>query len=253
MKLCRESRKTANLSDSVLHCINMYALMASAAGVGMVSVQPAQAKIVYTPTHRTLTNGTLPIPIDGAHDFTLSDKFYIITGSWSTQLLNINVSGAASVVGSKGSAAALKHGAVIGPADKFLTGKALMAGGFCETQISSSKVFGPFANTTQRYLGLKFKVNGKVHYGWARFASVKASACHGGPAVTAVLTGYAYETIPNKPIIAGKTRGPGDSGVEQSNATPSMPVRKSATLGALAMGAPGLSVWRRKESVRATQ
>ena len=73
MKLCRESRKTANLSDSVLHCINMYALMASAAGVGMVSVQPAQAKIVYTPTHRTLTNGTLPIPLDGTHDFTLSE------------------------------------------------------------------------------------------------------------------------------------------------------------------------------------
>jgi hypothetical protein len=153
----RFSKTPVSLPGPVHQQLSAYALAMSAAGVGMVSIQPAQAKIVYTPTHRTLTNGTFPIPIDRTHDFTLSDKFYIITGSWSTQLLNINVSGPASVVGSKESAAALKHGAVIGPADKFLTGKALMAGGFCETQVSASTVFGPFANTTQRYLGLKFQ------------------------------------------------------------------------------------------------
>jgi hypothetical protein len=245
----KRPRVPSKLSESLPHRLNMYALVASAAGVGMMSVQPAQAKIVYTPTHRTLTNGTLPIPIDRTHDFTLSDKFYIVTGSWSTQLLKINVSGAAFVVGSKGSLAALKHGAVIGPADKFLTGKALMAGGFCETQVSASTVFGPFANTTQRYLGLKFKVNGKVHYGWARFASVKASACNGGPAVTAVLTGYAYETVPNKPIVAGKTKEPDDSSVGQPNAASLIgPTPQPATLGLLAGGSPGLSIWRRKES-----
>jgi hypothetical protein len=242
--MTRSSRKPANLSDSVHRQLNIYALAMTAAGVSMVSAQPAQAKIVYTPTHHTLANGTLPIPIDRTHDFTLSDKFYIITGSWSTQLLNLNVSGSAGVAGAKGSAAALKRGAVIGPTRKFQTGKALMAGGFCETQISSSRVFGPFANTTQRYLGLKFKVNGKVHYGWARFSSVKASACNGGPAVTAVLTGYAYETIPNKPIVAGQTKGPDEASRPESATTMSSP--ESATLGLLAMGADGLSVWRRE-------
>jgi len=30
----------------------------------------------------------------------------------------------------------------------------------------------------------------------------------GGARIRATLTGYAYETIPNKPIIAGKTKGP---------------------------------------------
>jgi hypothetical protein len=236
-------RKTANLSQSTNRQLNKYALVVGSAGVGMLALtQPALAKIVYTPTHHTLTNGTLPIPIDGTHDFTLSDKFYIITGSWSTQLLNLNVSGSAGVVGAKGSAAALKHGAIIGPAHKFLTGKAQMAGGFCETQVSASTVFGPFANTTQRYLGLKFKVNGKLHYGWARFASVKAVACNGGPAVSATLTGYAYETIPGKPIIAGATKGPDDA---EPAASLNPPTSEPATLGALAMGAPGLSIWRR--------
>jgi hypothetical protein len=222
-----ETRLSGTLDKNLL----AYLAAAGAAGVSLLALtQPAEAKIVYKATHHTLTNGTLPIPVGGTHDFTLSDKFYIITGSWSTQLLNINASGG-SVVGSK-SASALKRGAVIGPKDKFQAGKVLMAGGFCESQISSSKVFGPFANTTQRYLGLKFKLNGKVHYGWARLASVKASACNGGPAVTAILTGYAYETIPNKSIVAGKTRGSDEVTVQP------------ATLGHLAQGAWAISTWR---------
>jgi hypothetical protein len=247
----RFEKTPASLSGSVHQRLSAYALAVSAAGVGLASIQPAQAKIIYKPTHHTLTNGTLPIPIDGTHDFTLSDKFYIITGSWSTQILDINVTGKASVVGSKGSAAALKRGAVIGPADKFQTGKVLMAAGFCEIQISSSRVFGPFANTTQRYLGLKFKLNGKLHYGWARFASVEASACKGGPAVSATLTGYAYETIPDKPIIAGKTKGPDElsSVVPADPAALSAPTPDPASLGLLALGSSGLSIWRREESM----
>jgi hypothetical protein len=70
-----------------------------------------------------------------------------------------------------------------------------MAEEFCETQVSQSTVFGPFANKTERYLGLKFNLHGKFRYGWARFSRVKASACNGGPAISATLTGYAYETI----------------------------------------------------------
>lgn len=229
------SKTPVNLGTSVHQRLTAYALAATAAGVGAVSVEPAQAKIVYTPTHHTLTNGTLPIPIGGTHDFTLSDKFYIITGSWSTQLLNVNVATRAYVVGSNGSAAALKHGAVVGPKDKFQNGKMLMAGGFCETQISSSKVFGPFANKMHRYLGLKFKLHGKDHYGWARFSMVKAFACNGGPAVSATLTGYAYETVAGRSIKAGQTK-------ESSEFT-----FHPASLGILALGAQAIPLQQRKE------
>jgi hypothetical protein len=63
-------------------------------------------------------------------------------------------------------------------------------------------------------------LNGKVHYGWARVSlTIKNNRLN-----AATLTGYAFETIPNKSIIVGKTRGP-DMIVEP------------ATLGDLAAGA----------------
>lgn len=86
---------------------------------------------------------------------------------------------------------------------------------------------------------------GEVHYGWARMSVT----CNNGYSI--LLTGYAYETIPNKPIIAGKTKGEDDidpgPGASLTGPTPDIP--HTAMLGALALGAPGVSVWRRKEPV----
>ena len=59
-------------------------------------------------------------------------------------------------------------------------------------------------NTKRRYLGLQFMIGNEIHYGWARLKVLY----QGGPGFQATITGYAYETIPNKPIIAGKTKGP---------------------------------------------
>jgi hypothetical protein len=68
--------------------------------------------------------------------------------------------------------------------------------------------------------------------------------------VTGLLTGYAYETIPNKPIVTGKTKGPDeDSRLEPpSSVTLTAATSKPATLGMLAMGARGLSIWRREDA-----
>lgn len=64
--------------------------------------------------------------------------------------------------------------------------------------------YGQWMYTKNRYIGLTFQINGETHYGWARVA-VNVDRNVG---MNATLTGYAYETIPNKPIIAGKTKGP---------------------------------------------
>jgi len=49
---------------------------------------------------------------------------------------------------------------------------------------------------------------------------------------TAILTGYAYETIPGKGIVTGKTKGP-----DVTTVAP-------ASLGHLAAGASGIPAWR---------
>jgi hypothetical protein len=113
---------------------------------------------------------------------------------------------------------------------------------YCMAQKISEGSFGSWPGVKNRYLGLQFVIKkGKKHFGWARLSVSR-------PPYVAALTGYAYETIPNKPIIAGKTQGPDDTSVEESNGTPAIPSPEPATLGALAMGAPGLSIWRREES-----
>jgi hypothetical protein len=91
---------------------------------------------------------------------------------------------------------------------------------------------------------LKFLVQGKVHFGWARLSV----SCSGFVNVDATLTGYAYETISNKPIITGKTRGPDDDD-QQTPASLKTHTSEPTTLGALALGAPGLTIWKREESV----
>jgi hypothetical protein len=64
-------------------------------------------------------------------------------------------------------------------------------------------------------------IEGKVHYGWARLSTPKDWDRNQR---WATLTGYAYETIPNKPIITGKTKGPNVITVQEGS------------LGALAAG-----------------
>jgi hypothetical protein len=98
----------------------------------------------------------------------------------------------------------------------------------------------------QAYLGLKFVIKGKTHFGWAQ---VKLSHPMYGT-INATLTAYAYETIPDKAIVAGATRGTDESDLEQPDAaliTPIPDTPQPVTLGTLALGAPGLSIWRRTD------
>ena len=99
-------------------------------------------------------------------------------------------------------AVALKSGMEIGPGGGFTSNKELMVRQSNAT--SGYGAFGSWLNVKDRYLGMKFVIKGKIHYGWARLnVSVQLPLT-----INATLTGYAYETTPNKSIIAGKTKGP---------------------------------------------
>ena len=69
----------------------------------------------------------------------------------------------------------MNRGAQHRGARRFIRGAVMVSQcrGLCNYAHSSTRTIGPWRNVTTRYLGLKFKINGKFHYGWARL-SVKA-------------------------------------------------------------------------------
>jgi len=237
----------SQVSSSLEKRLNLYSLATSTAGLSVLTLaQPAEAKIVYTPANINITqNGGLisfDLNHDGIPDFGLSNIYTHSSFQASGFLKVVQAQSANEVwdVTSKGflCAAALPKNARVGPKGHFrkdpTTGLAMAFSNMEGTY------FGPWRNVKQDYLGLKFVIKGKTHFGWAR---VKGN--FNSLSITATLTGYAYETIPGKPIIAGATKGPDDA---EPTASLNPPTPVPATLGALAMGAPGLAIWRRKES-----
>ena len=243
-------RKTPiNLSQSLEHQLNSYALAAGAAGVGMLALaQPAQAKIVYTKAHEViglygLHSYQLDLNHDGVADFVLD-----FHGSGQRQALGVGREGTGNGIVGPGSASALKAGVRIGPEDRFYGGDSMASMSAPSNPYSFYVGRGFWPNVTNRYLGLKLVIQGKIHYGWARL-TVKAQRRSG---IVALLTGYAYETIPNKPIIAGQTHG-ADDAEPPAPASLAIPAGKPTTLGLLALGAPGLSIWKKEPLAETAQ
>jgi hypothetical protein len=244
----------SNLPDSVDQQLTMYTLAATAAGVGMLALaQPAAATIVYTKANVQIPRHTqvfVDLNHDGVNDFFF--WFNTNTCHGGVCVTNLNVYSAVrgnAVLGQNSFAFALRAGARIGPRGPFPQRDWLM-GERSESSGNPFDYFGAWANSGKgvknRYLGLKFQINGKTHFGWARL-TVNAKTLVG------TLTGYAYETVANRPIIAGKTKGPDEVSVEPANAAFTVPPRKAATLALLAMGSPGLSIWRREEQPATAQ
>lgn len=226
--------------------LKCYALQAGAAGVGLLALtQPSEATIVYTPAHHVIRNGgsyRLDLNNDGITDLTFQTKYFRTCGTSgfcvTSEKLAAEMAGDNQVVHNVFGAVAMKPGMRIGPKDSFDGGAESMVG----VGNSTSDAKGSWVNVNSRYLGVKFKINGETHYGWARL-SVRVEI---PLRIIATLTGYAYETVPNKSIIAGKTKGYDESD-GQPEAILSAPGAKPATLGLLAMGAPALPIWRREQ------
>jgi hypothetical protein len=233
----------------------MYALAASAAGVGMLAMsRPAEAKIVYTPAHVVIgRNQTYGIHLqhNKVTDFKIFNDCGTISGHHDALLLVDAISATTNaVIGTRTitsavSAFRLPAGYLVGPKRHWYAGGGGMAAYY------RGRFYGQWQNgwykAVRGYLGLMFKSKGSIHYGWARL-TVDATY----PCFEATLTGYAYETIPGRSIKAGQTKGPDDV-VERPDAALTTPTPEPATLGMLALGERGLSIWRREESVGATQ
>jgi hypothetical protein len=189
-------RRSAPLSREIETRLRAYALAAAGSGIGLLAlVQPSEAEIVYTPADVTITNRrgatyNLDLNGDGITDFVLgggidATTFYV-RGLKGNELLGHRSAGSSVCY-----ASALKEGRIIGSGDPLR---------WCVDFVLDELVPGFWRNVRDRYLGFKFKVDNEIYYGWARLGvSVNGSR------VTAHLTGYAYESVPDKPIKAGQT------------------------------------------------
>jgi hypothetical protein len=222
---------TKSLSLLSEHRLHAYTVAATAAGVGVLCLtQAAEAKVVYTPANVKIVQNAglfrVDLNHDGIADFALRNTWKTLSSRTHATLTVERLRPANEIWGNTGGtctytgspyqcAAALPKGTKVGPKGNFKADPLPLA-----MAVSNLRgQFGPWLHVKQAYLGLKFVIKGKTHFGWAR---VKVSS--GSHSVQATLTGYAYETTPGKPIIAGATKGPDE---------------QAGSLGALAAGAVG--------------
>lgn len=215
-------------------------------GLGSLAISSfASAEIVYTPTDKVIGQhsgfSALPIDLnnDGIVDLNLSAYNLVSFSSGAHVFRSL---GAVAKPGNMilatshnpAFAAADLQGQVIGAGIKAgrFGGNPIMARSTVDDGGGSyfSSQAGQWLNAKDRYLGIKFKIGGEVHYGWARISANPG---------TATLTGYAYETTPNRPILAGATEDSPVSPVEGVGRRRGK--RRFATLGGLARGADGMA------------
>jgi hypothetical protein len=219
-----------NLAPQLTKRLLAYATGAAVAGAGIAaSASLAEAEVVYTPTHKYIDQDYyVDLNHDGVNDFHIHS--YYLSGYAFLQVLPVIPINKIAAV-HKGclsgyGAAPLPKGELVGPGLIFRANATCMA----EKDLSSQSI-GPWLGAQDRYLGLEFYIDGQEHYGWARMSVDFPFAFD----TTGRILGYAYETIPGKPIIAGDEGNTADASV------------KPNTLGALALGSIGLNLRRRED------
>lgn len=220
-------RTIVPLAEKTNRKLTAYLAAAGAAGIGLLAAtQPAEARVIYTQTNISVGD---PVAIDLNGDGT-KDITFIIGGGGSNEVFFY-----ASIPVGNGvfkSGAPAFFGVPFGPGEQFAGSVVRLASFYCCSAGTGSG--GQWAGKTNRYLGVRFLISGTKHYGWIRMSVVN---------LTATITGYAFETIPNKSIKAGTVGGP----LVADNATTTLSRQTPATLGLLARGSEAISIWRREE------
>jgi hypothetical protein len=244
--------------------LGLYSLAAAAAGVSLLALaQPAAGEIVVT--HKTIPiplaplGSKEPVTLSMANNGVNNLIFNLYDANSSFRMFLVAGAGREHGVVQDGVitggtwdpyALALARGVEIGPGQKdFFWYNDLVE--LSATVAEEGTVFryskGYWGKNPQnRYLGVVFTLDGETHYGWIRLTVTTNTQLH-GPYLSATITEYAYETEANKAIEAGQT--------SESKAELQAPEKiqnpQGPSLGMLAAGAEGLSIWRREEALAA--
>ncbi|MFZ1594198.1 MAG: T9SS type A sorting domain-containing protein [Chitinophagales bacterium] len=175
------------------------------AGAFMATAANADAQIIYTDvTDFTGATGDLlsiDMDADSTSDFLLFANSNT-AGNWSWVYaignLGSGYGGPSNMIAGYSGAilpygSALDAGDLVGPALSFVSNSNNVG---WLASMYSSVTYAPFANTGDKYLGVKFLSGGTLHYGWMRLSCTVAP-------VTYTIRDFAYEATANTPIIAG--------------------------------------------------
>jgi hypothetical protein len=230
-------RSTVRLGRNLEKNLFAYATAASAALVSLSA--RADAQIIYTPSNTPMAiPGFNEGPVltqfdlnnDGKPDFSFklsSFSHYLYRFKFFLRILPAQT-GNEVVQGPQRGVAALPTGVKVGPEQQFAAAGYLYNFSYGVSGLHES---GSWGQVEYAYVGVKFTIKGQFHYGWVR---VKFPST--GKWNYASISGYAYESTPNKPIITGRTSGSSQQATTQPSPT---------ALGVLAAGASGLDFWRK--------
>jgi len=252
-KLQRHRARSVVYLNSVLDKKLLAYLAAAGAGLG-ATLSRAEAKIIYTPVNTNVVDGlSLDLNHDGIPDykFGLQHTSICLGQCTSAHPLSVVVEqfGKLNIFGSnnnqiagQGIYASALLGTPIGPNANFPGGNEMVSATDINSYPLDMLVRGPWKTQSfgsnaikNRSIGFKLKIGNETHYGWARLNVSTTKGAH----IKATLTGYAYETVADKPLRAGIPGTLGEAKLDQPNfeKTPS-----PATLGVLARGATPIHV-----------
>lgn len=247
-------KKSARIASAILPThiernLKVYSTAALTAGVSLLALsRPALGEIV-------VTKKTIQIPLnpqnsapagidfnhDGINDFS-AGVYYSAYPFLDHTLWFFPPNGSgAMAVSRNGYPLALARGAKIGPSAHFSAGHPIEI-----VNGRDSSTFATYTRTLKgnwggnprnKFLGVRFQIKGKTHYGWIRLTVITDPR-----GMSATITGYAYETVANKAITAGETASP----TSEAKVMKPAPGPGAASLGSLALGADGLAIWRRE-------
>ncbi len=238
----------------------MYSLAAAVASVSMLALaEPASSEVVITrkTIHVPVVSHLAPHPTKVSMANNGVDNFSFVLGSnsFAGGLRSFQGFGATPTDGviAGGTyfaeALPLTRGARIGPSANFFSGPYidLLEG----TNVSNGSFYSRGywkGNLKNRYLGVRFQLSGQTHYGWVRL-TVTSNVKLNQPTLEATITAYAYETVANKPILAGTAKSAaatGDIPTAKLQAPRNPQDNPGPSLGMLAGGADTLPMWRRE-------
>ena len=260
MERCTDPNNMAHDFCASLHRrLNTWPVAAAALVSLLALAQPSEAKVVYTPANVVIQDAYyLDVNNDGVIDFTIQNtvKFTNRCDEYAyVDELPASGNGVVPSYDINGEwPAALTRGATIGSGPQFEGSFATMA--FFSVNCPFVHSEGPWVDVVQHYLGLRFQANGQIHYGWAALTVVLHEGRGGGGSFVVTLTGYAYETISGKSILAGQTSAtqydpamkPEDSGPAASVNNPVLETPQTVSLERRTIDIQGVPSWPGKES-----